>query len=112
MLSEENERKYKLRVELGEILRRNREAAGLTQLQLSRAIGLPGSRIVTHYERAKSPIPPRKWRPIAKALGMKPFPWVMKCAAAYCPDIYVQLFLNTDPSEASRLLNGLHASND
>lgn len=53
-------------------LKSAREKAGYTQCSLSKKLGLSCSQFISNIERARSGIPPRKVRKIAKILRREP----------------------------------------
>lgn len=59
-----------LRKEAGKYLKGLREAAGLTQQELAKLVGLEYYTFVSQVENGKTRVPPEKQRAWAKAVGM------------------------------------------
>lgn len=57
-------------ISLGGMLRVRREQVGMTQRQLSDALGYSTAQFVSNWERNKAPVPSRSFRRISQLLGV------------------------------------------
>ena len=84
------------RLILGAWLRDLREARGLSQRDLSEALGLEYYTFISQLENGRGKIPPRRYRDWANALGQDPRTFVRKLLMHYDPVSYNILFLDKE----------------
>ncbi len=81
----------KLRKEAGIWLKGLREAAGLTQMELARAVGYDYYTFVSAIEIGKSRIPPEKYALFAQAYQTDPAEFMARLLRYYDPYAYALL---------------------
>lgn len=77
---------------LGVILKKYRNAAGLTQKELSKQLGLDYYTFVSQIEGGSARIPPEMFLPWAKALGLDPADFAKVILQYYEPEFFALLF--------------------
>ena len=83
------------RIELGVWLRELREAQGLSQRDLSDALGLDYYTFISQLENGRGKIPSNRYRDWANALGQDTKTFVRKLLMHYDPVSYEILFSDT-----------------
>lgn len=91
--------------QIGTLLKSAREKAGFTQRALADTIGLEYYTMISQMELGYVSIPPVLWVPLANALHMDRADFVLRCIAAYQPDLYAAIFDNRGVTEVSWFLN-------
>jgi transcriptional regulator with XRE-family HTH domain len=81
-----------LRLVVGMWLRERREAAGLTQADLSRLLNFDYYTVISQLENGRGRIPPHQYRNWARALGVDEKLFVKKMLSCYEPAIHDILF--------------------
>lgn len=82
----------KLRQEAGRWLKSLREAAGLSQRDLARAIGVDYYTFISQIEAGRGRIPPDRYEAFAEALGINVSDFVKRLMSYYDPVTYHLLF--------------------
>lgn len=96
----QDEDRQRLREVAGTWLKKQREDAGLTQRELSKALDLKVYTFISQIELGRGRIPPDKYRDWAKALKMDPYEFVSKVLYYYEPTTYY-IVINEKPEDAS-----------
>lgn len=106
MLSEQ--RRQRNRNNLGSELKEARVREGFTQKALASALDIEHASMISQMELGYMAIPAPLWVPMADALKMNRYLWVLRCVHEYYPDINRSLFGNLSRREVSDFLTALH----
>lgn len=82
----------KLRKEAGRYVRRCREAAGKTQQQVAKSLGMEYYTMVSQVERGKTRVPPEHLEDWARTLGVHPREFASTLLQFYDPFMWRLLF--------------------
>jgi len=85
-----------LRVAAGLWLKEIREAAGLSQRELSRILGFEYYTFISQLENGRGRVPTNKYRDYARAVGVDAKTFVKKLLRFYDPVSYEVLFADAD----------------
>jgi transcriptional regulator with XRE-family HTH domain len=86
----------------GLFLKRAREQAGVTQLEIAKAIGIAYSTMISQIEVGKARVPPAHYTEYARALGMNPEDFCRELLKTYDPHMWRILFGPRSGSAGSR----------
>lgn len=100
----------KLRREAGRWLRVKREAAGMSQRDLAKAVGIEYYTFISQIESGRGRVPPTQMRTWAEVLGLSPRDFATTLMRFYDPLSYDLIFGEADePEAASDDQSDLHA---
>ena len=92
-----------LKHELGQYVRDCREARGMTQADLARAVGMTYYTAISAIEIGRNSVPPERYMAFAEALGVNPKTFVRNVLRLTNPWAFVLLFSNDPKKETERL---------
>jgi DNA-binding XRE family transcriptional regulator len=92
----------RLRKEAGRYLKRQRQAAGLTQQEVARRVGIAYYTTISQVEAGKTRVPPDKMQSWAEALQVEPTAFAQQLLRYYDPFTWQLLFGNQAKGEVRR----------
>ena len=92
---------------IGQLVRRRRTEAGLTQKELAERLGLGYITMISQIENEYVAVPPALWTKISKALNFEGSEFVTLCLWEYQPEIYRALFGDLGKAEVDEVLGRL-----
>lgn len=91
-----------LRQEAGKLVRKYREAAGLSQRELAGRVGMEYYTFISQIEAGRGRVPPMQIRPLAEALGVPVKQFAIELMRFYDPVNYDIIFGGADPAVPDR----------